>query len=202
MKKIGILGGSFDPVHCGHLLLSRAVAEACKFDQIMLMPASKAPHKKQGTFATATERLNMLQLAIRNDPLFQINTLELDRGAVSYTIDTLRALRADHPDNAYYFIIGMDSLLELHSWKQILDLLNLCTFVTVARSGVNHPLNIDDLMLPKPQAQKLLDNIIKTPVWEISSSNIRERIAKRLSIRYLVPEAVEDYILKTGVYSC
>ena len=199
-KRVGILGGSFDPVHLGHLLIAHAVSEALDLERVLLLPAAIPPHKRGGTRATGAERLEMLRLASAGDPLLELCTLELDRGGVSYAVDTLRAFRERRPGCAPYFIIGMDSLRELHAWRQAHELAELCTFVTVDRPGVDRPVSAAELKLPAPWAERLMAGIVPVRTWDVSSSEIRRRIAAGLTIRYLVPTAVEAFIHARGLY--
>ncbi len=200
MKRVGILGGTFNPIHLGHLLIAHAVAEALDLERVLLMPAAQPPHKTGGILATAAERLEMVSRSIAGDPLLDVSTLELDRGGVSYAVDTLRAFRAGHPDSDPHFIIGMDSLRDLHSWRCVDELLGLCTFVTVDRPGVDRPPGPADLRLPDPWPARLLAGIVPVRTWDVSSSEIRRRIAIGQPIRYLVMPSVEAFIRERGLY--
>jgi nicotinate-nucleotide adenylyltransferase len=200
MKRVGILGGTFNPVHLGHLLVAHAVAEALDLERVLLLPAARPPHKPRGLLAAPDERLAMVRLSLAGDPLLDVSTLELDRGGTSYAVDTMRLFRAQNPDVAPCFIIGMDSLRELHSWHRVGELLELCTFATVDRPGVDRPVDPTELRLPPPWPERLLAGIVPIRTWEVSSSEIRRRIAVGRSIRYLVSPAVEAFIRERGLY--
>jgi len=200
MERVGILGGTFDPVHLGHLLLAQTVREQCGLDRVLLMPCCTPPHKACGTQATAEARLAMVRLAVADDPALGVCTLEFERGGISYAVDTLRAFRARQPDAEPFFIMGMDSLRELHLWHRVEELLTLCAFVIVERPGVDRPLAPGDLELPFPWPERLLGQVIRGRLCDISSREIRRRIASGLPIRYLVPPAVEAFIRERGLY--
>jgi len=200
VERVGILGGTFNPVHLGHLLIAHAVAEALGLDRVLLMPSAHPPHKLSGILATGDERLEMVRLGIAGDPLLDVCTQELDRGGVSYAVDSMRAFRERHPGCAPHFIIGMDSLRELHTWRRVDELLDLCAFVTVDRPGVDRPVRPAELPLPAPWPERLLAGIVPVRTWEVSSTEIRRRIAAGLTIRYLVPPAVEAFIRTRGLY--
>ena len=201
MQRIGILGGTFNPVHIGHLLMAQTVREQCGLNRVLLMPCHTPPHKSCDVLAPAADRLAMLQQVVAADPTLEICTLELERGGISYAVDTLTAFRTRYPECEPYFIIGMDSLRELHLWHRVADLLQLCTFVPVERPGVDRPLTPDELQLPHPWPEHMLKHVIRGRLCDVSSSEIRRRVAENLTIRYLVPPAVEQYILRQGLYA-
>ena len=202
MRHIGILGGSFNPIHLGHLLNGRAAAEVCGLDSVLLVPSNVSPFKcGQPGQAERADRLEMVRLSIEGDPLFEPCALELERGGISYSIDTVNALREKHPADRFSFIIGMDSLRELSHWHRIGELLTLCDFITVERPGVDAPVAEAALAFPPEVRQRLLAGVITGRPCDISSSEIRRRIAKGMSIRYLVCPAVEAYIRSRGLYA-
>ena len=201
LRRIGILGGTFNPVHIGHLLLAQAAREACGLERVLLMPCHTPPHKSCETPASAADRLEMVRLAVAGDPGLETCELEIERGGVSYAVETMGAFHARQPDCAPYFIIGMDSLREMHLWRRADDLLRLCEFITVERPGIDRPVSPDELRLPAPWPQRLLAGVIRGRPCEVSSSEIRRRVAERRPIRYLVPSAVEQYILRRGLYA-
>ena len=202
MKRIGILGGTFNPIHLGHLFIGRAAAEAFGLDSVLLMPCSVSPFKcgVPGLVAGA-DRLEMVRLSVAGDPLFEPCSLDLERGGISYAIDTVKALRERHPQDHFSFIIGMDALRELSHWHKVDEMLTLCDVVTVARPGVDVPLTREALAFPDEVRTRLLDQVIPGRLCDISSSEIRRRIAEGRSIRYLVCPAVEEYILSRGLYA-
>ena len=201
MIRLGILGGTFNPVHNGHLLMAHTAASAFGLERVLLVPSSLPPHKELAGGVSAVHRLAMLRLAAAGDPLVTVDTVEIDRGGVSYAIDTVRHLADRDPGCELFFIIGLDSLLELYRWKDVTGFLNLCRVVTVNRPGIlGRPLRNDDLNLPEALSQRLLEDVVSHTMCEASSSEIRERIAKRLPIGYLVPESVERYIRDHALY--
>ncbi len=201
MIRLGILGGTFNPVHNGHLLMAHTAAAAFGLERVLLVPSSLPPHKELAGGVSAVHRLAMLRLAAAGDPLVTVDTVEIDRGGVSYAIDTVRHLADREPGCELFFIIGLDSLLELHRWKDVTGFLSLCRVVTVNRPGIlGRPLRNDDLNLPEARSQRLLEDVVSHTMCEASSSEIRERIAKRLPIGYLVPESVERYIRDHALY--
>ncbi len=201
MEKIGILGGTFNPVHIGHLLVAQTVREACGLDRVLLMPCHTPPHKVCEVLAPVADRLAMVRLAVADDPTLDVCTLEIERGGVSYAVDTLTAFRARYPDAEPHFIIGMDSLHELHLWHRAEDLLQLCTFIVVDRPGIDRAVSPDELHFPAPESKRLLAGVIHGRLCEVSSREIRKRVAENLPIRYHVLPAVEQYILRHGLYS-
>ncbi len=194
-ERIGIFGGSFNPVHLGHLVAAQDALEHMGLTRVVFLPAAQPPHKPARPLAPAAERLDLLRLAIADDPRFEVSDDEIARGGISYTVDTLRRFRARHPEAKLYFLVGGDSLLELHSWRDIHAVLELAEIVTVTRPGVAlDRLNADTLRLPDPWPARLAANVVAGHRIDVSSTDIRNRVARGLSIRYLVPAAVERYI--------
>ena len=200
-KKIGILGGTFNPVHTGHLLMAQTVRETCGLDRVLLMPCHTPPHKVCETLAPVADRLAMVRLAVADDPGLDVCTLETERGGVSYAVDTLAAFRAQNPACDPHFIIGMDSLRELHLWHRVEELLRICAFIVVERPGIDRPVFPDELRLPAPWPERLLASVVRGRLCEVSSREIRMRVAENRPIRYLVMPAVEQYILRRGLYA-
>ncbi|CAI3351992.1 nicotinate-nucleotide adenylyltransferase [Enterococcus cecorum] len=186
-KQVGILGGNFNPVHNQHLLIADQVGTALNLEKVYLMPEYLPPHVDEKDTIEAEHRLNMLKLAIADNPLFDIEQAELQRKGKSYTYDTMKALIAQNPDTDYYFIIGGDMVEYLPKWYKIDELVEMVQFVGVKRPGYT----IDTLY---PIIW------IDAPMMDLSSSLIRKKIAQGCSIRYLVPEAVRNYILEKGLY--
>ena len=186
-KQVGILGGNFNPVHNQHLLIADQVGTALNLEKVYLMPEYLPPHVDEKDTIEAEHRLNMLKLAIADNPLFDIEQAELQRKGKSYTYDTMKALIAQNPDTDYYFIIGGDMVEYLPKWYKINELVEMVQFVGVKRPGYT---------IDTPYPIIWLD----TPMMDLSSSLIRKKIAQGCSIRYLVPEAVRNYILEKGLY--
>ncbi len=201
-ERIGIFGGSFNPVHLGHLVAAQDVLEQMGLTRVIFLPAAQPPHKLSQARAPASDRLEMLRLAVGDDPRFEVSSDEIDRGGISYTVDTLRRFRARYPDAALYFLIGGDTLLELHTWREIETVLELAEIVTVGRPGISlEAITAQTLNLPDPWPARLAANIVVGHRMEISSTDIRNRCARGSSIRYLVPARVERYISAHRIYS-
>jgi nicotinate-nucleotide adenylyltransferase len=205
MKKrmrIGLFGGSFDPVHHGHLIAASTALEAFELDRIVLIPCHIQPHKHAGPLTPGADRMAMLQQAVEANDALSVSDIELQRGGISYTIDTLDALQQQFPEAELYFIIGEDSLTDLHRWHRIEELLERCRFITLARPGSNARNQPPEaLNLPSHHAERILASIADSRLIDISSSDIRTRIASGRSIRYLVPLQVEAYILLHRLYA-
>ena len=205
--RVGILGGTFDPVHIGHLLLAQSALETWKLDKVIFMPNNVSPLKLEKRQSSFRHRLAMLKLALRGQSQFEVSDIEFRRGGVSYTFDTVTALKKTHPDWDIYFIIGMDSLRELHLWYRAKELIKICRVVTLARPyselGIrNEELGIKSRVagFSQKDSKQLIKDIATSRQIDISSSEIRSRIAKQQEIRYLVPERVEKYIHKQRLY--
>lgn len=186
-KKIGILGGTFNPIHNGHLIIAEQVLNQLGLDEIRFMPDFIPPHVDQKLALPAKERVAMIHAAINDNPLFSIELAEIIRGGISYTVDTIKNLRQQHPENEYYFIIGGDMVEYLPKWHQIDQLIKLVRFVGVKREG--YP-----VQSPYPIIW------VDVPYIGISSTLIRSKIRHHQSIRYLVPEAVRAYIKEHHLY--
>lgn len=185
--RFGILGGSFNPVHHGHLIIATRAAEALDLDRVLLIPTAISPLKSPSVLASPTDRLAMVRLAIRGNPLLGVSDLEVRRGGTSYTVDTLRALRKTHRGE-FVLILGADAARLLPRWKSVQEVRRLAEVAIVGRPGLRMP-----GIMPK-------GTIVPVPQLEISSTDIRERVRRGLSIRYLVPEAVERLIRRKRLY--
>lgn len=187
MKKVGILGGTFNPPHYGHLLIASEVQESLHLDKIWFMPNHEPPHKQKPESANDQNRLQMLKLAVSGNPGFQIQTIELEREGPSYTIDTMKLLNEKYRDHQFYFIIGADMIEYLPKWYKIDELVKLVQFVGVARPSysrqTDYPVQYVDV-----------------PVIDISSSIIRERLHNGKSVKYLLPDNVIAYIKENHLY--
>ena len=198
-RKIGILGGTFNPIHLGHLLMAQDAWEQLGLERVVFIPSAEPPHKSFEGRVTSAQRLAMVKLAILGDERFAADDLEVRRGGKSYTIDTLTELRRRMPRAKFFFIIGADSLRELHRWKEVQRLVRLCTFVTVPRPGFE-PKPVIDPKLDTNTRRRLRQSVLRGHACDISSRDIRARIAQGKSIRYLVPDAVGRYIETHQVY--
>ena len=197
----GILGGTFNPVHLGHLALARAAREAFGLGEVWLVPCAVPPHKTSSGLAPDADRLAMLRLAAGTEPgsWLRVSDIEMRLPPPSWTLRTLEALRAAHPGRAFAFVIGGDTLTQLHTWHRPLDVLPLARFVTLARAGYGRP-PADAIRLPAPWPDRLLADYREAALPDISSSGVRDRIHRGQPIDGLVPEGIIRYIEEKGLY--
>lgn len=196
-SKIGLFGGSFDPIHNGHVKAARRALEAGGLDAVWFMPTAASPFKSGRAFASARDRIEMVKRAVEGEPRFSVCDAETARGGISYTVDTVRLLRRRHPDVDFFFIIGADSLANLHQWHEAEALVGLCDFITLARPGWEAD------RVPGFDVEtetRLRRGIIKDFAVEVSSSEIRRRVSNGESIGEMVPAAVAAYIAGHPVY--
>jgi nicotinate-nucleotide adenylyltransferase len=200
--RLGILGGSFNPVHIGHLLLAQSLSDKLELSRILFIPCACPPHKKASSLLPAKHRLAMLELAVEGNIHFEVSDIEIQRGGTSYSVDTVRQLKEQYPDVELNFIVGTDTLKELHTWRKIEELLSLCRVVAAARPGPSTTsLSVNDIKLPAPWPERLIGNIVSSRLIDISSSDIRYRLAEGLSVRFMVPQSVEMYILEHRLWT-
>jgi nicotinate-nucleotide adenylyltransferase len=199
--RLGIFGGSFDPVHLGHLILAETCREEAQLDQVWFVPAATPPHKSQAFLAPSAARLEMLKLAIGGHPHFVLSTLELDRGGVSYTVDTLTRIHQQHPEAKLYFLMGADSLVDLPGWREPRRICQLAIPLVVRRSG-SPPPDLEGLRayVDPPRWAEIEASQVEAPLIQLSSTDLRRRIRERKSIRFRTPRAVEQYILAQQLY--
>lgn len=200
-KRIGLFGGSFDPVHIGHLIIAQDAAERLELSEVVFVPAAIPPHKQHLQQVSAEHRVNMLNLSTETDIRFSVSEMELSRGGVSYTFDTVSDFRSERPDVEPFLIVGSDTLVDLHNWYNIDELLQLCKVASFMRPGESD-LDIisEKVQLDRSNKEMVLENVFESHMVGISSSEIRMRVAEGLSIKYLVPPEVEMYIFEHGLY--
>jgi nicotinate-nucleotide adenylyltransferase len=199
--RIGILGGSFDPVHYGHLLLAETCRETCRLDEIRFVPAAIPPHKQDRQRAPARQRIEMLRRAIAGHRPFSVSTVEVDRGGVSYTVDTLRALRRSHPQAELFLLLGADAIQDLPTWWEPAEICRLATVVAVARPpGPPPDLRVLAAVAGAERLELFRRYQVRMPLIELSSSDIRRRVQTGRSVRFRTPRAVEDFIRQQGLY--
>ena len=198
-RRIGILGGTFNPIHLGHLLMAQDAMEQVGLDRVKFIPSATPPHKAADTLASERDRLQMIRLAIRGNDRFDADDIEIQRGGRSYSVDTLTELRRREPRADFYFIIGADSLRELHLWREVERVVSLCTFVTVPRPGFE-PKPVVDRRLDAATRRRLRQHVLHGHSCDIASREIRARVASGRPIRYLVPDAVYQYMRRRKLY--
>jgi len=190
----GIMGGTFDPIHVAHLIVAEQVADQLGLTRVIFVPSARPPHKPNGDVTPVGHRLEMVRLAIDGNDRLELSDLEAKRPEPSYTIDTIMQFRRElGGEERLHFIMGADSLTQFFTWKEPLRLLSACEFVVVPRPGVS--LDDGDDRIRERAA------VLDTPLIEVSSSDIRDRVRSGRSIRYLVPRTVETYILEKNLYS-
>jgi len=200
-QRIGIFGGTFDPIHIGHLLLAEMAREALELSQVRFVVAATAPHKQSQHTTDGKKRLEMVQLAIGGNVHFVADSRELDRGGTSYTVDTLSQLQQEFPQADLVFLMGQDSLAELHTWRQPQRICELAFVAVLARGGRPQPdLQLLKEYLPAAQQAELASHLVPMPQIEMSSSDIRQRIAQGRSVRYQLHPAVAAYIEAQQLY--
>lgn len=200
--RLGMFGGSFDPVHYGHLLLAEICREECRLDQVWFVPAATAPHKRNKGHASDSQRLEMLRLAVAGQETFQVSDVEIERGGISYTVDTLQTIRAQRPTDELFFLIGADSLDDFHNWREPKTICQLATIIVVDRHGWQ-PVDLErfaDFADPQ-RLEEIRKHRVEFPLIEISSTDIRHRAAAGKSIRFRLPRAVEKYIETNKLYA-
>ncbi|MCI0492732.1 MAG: nicotinate-nucleotide adenylyltransferase [Planctomycetes bacterium] len=195
--RLGIYGGSFDPAHYAHLALARACQEQARLDEVWFMPTAVQPLKQHGPLATDAQRIEMLRLAIHHERGWRVSTLEIDRGGLSYTVDTLRHIRAELPDARLFFLMGADTLSEVPEWRESAEIFRLATPLVVRRAGRPEP-DLSPLAELCPEEKPPLG--IEMAAMAISSTEIRHRVATGKPIDELVPPAVAVYIAEHDLY--
>ncbi len=194
MERVGILGGTFDPPHIGHLVLAEYARTALNLDCVLFVPAADPPHKHQLRYGIE-HRLPMLELAIAGNDQFVISRVDVDRPGPHYTVDMIRILQQQHPKTEYYFLMGGDSLHHLPQWYHPLELIALCKLAVMARPGTEVA---PDLKALPGLAERVI--MIDSPMLGFSSTEVAERLEAGKSVRYLVPDAVLTYIQENGLY--
>jgi len=189
---IGILGGTFNPPHVGHLIVAERVREELGLDKILFIPSAISPHKQHIQLADAAYRIEMVQLAVLGRQFFEASDIEIARGGVSYTVDTLDQLKRMYPDDTFFLLIGMDNLAEFNTWKSPEKIVDLANVVVMTRAGFKPNEVLGEY------GKKV--TFCQVPEIEISSSDIRARVKQGKSIRFLVPKPVESYIMYRKLY--
>lgn len=197
-RKNGVLGGTFDPIHYGHLAAAEEARVRLGLEKVIFVVASIPPHKQNEPVSPAADRMAMVELALASNPFFEVSRIDIDRPGPSYSVDTISLLQKQLGPNAeIYFIMGFDSLLELPKWKDPQRLIQLCRLVAVNRPHYHGDLKQLEKAIPGLSQRT---EIINMPAVDISSSDLQERVKKELPIKYQVPPPVEDYIYSQGLY--
>lgn len=199
-KRIGILGGTFNPIHCGHLIIAESVRESFSLEKVLLIPSGLPPHKPDSEVIDPERRYEMVRRAVNSNPFFEASRVEIDTDGYTYTVNTLQALKKAYGSEAVlYFIIGADIIPELTTWKEYRTVFGLCEFIAVRRPGIDKKSAETAVgRLKSEYAAKI--NLVDAPLIDISSSEIREKCNAGKSIKYLVAEGVEEYIITEGLY--
>jgi nicotinate-nucleotide adenylyltransferase len=215
-KGIGLFGGTFDPVHHGHLRAGEEIRQAFSLAWVEFMPARTPPHKTDHPITEVKHRIAMLRLAVEGNPYFRVSEVEASREGVSYLVDTLKAYRAHYPPEvSLYFIMGMDSFQEIATWHRYSELFALSHFIVISRPGYERPALSDVVaeevassFLDSRQGEEQIEHVsghrvhfCETTLLDIAASRLRAWISEEKSVRYLIPEAVWDYVQEHGLYT-
>ncbi len=200
MNRLGIMGGTFDPIHYGHLVGAEMARSKFNLSKVLFIPSGTPPHKDRSDISAAGLRYEMIERAIQDNPAFDISAIELERKGPSYTVDTLRVLREDWPDHELYFITGSDVLCEIFSWHEVEEILKMTEFIGAARPGFDASDFLLKVHQEHPEAQGRI-HYLEVPALAISSTDIRARVKLGEPIRYLLPEPVRLFIQDHGLYT-
>ena len=215
-ERAGLFGGTFDPVHMGHLRAAEEIREILSLDKVYFIPAALAPHKKTAIATPSLHRLEMLRLAVSDNPGFEVCDYELGKDMPSYTVETLRYLKKANPDSEYYFMVGNELFREIETWREWRELFRLSNFAVITRPGYSEPggeklplalendfsyyKEIENVTFYRDKNSSLIAFSSITGL-EVSSTEIRRCVKSGRSIKYLVPASVEEYILRNGIYA-
>jgi len=200
--RLGLFGGSFDPVHLGHLVLAESCRQQCRLDQVRFLPTGQAPHKQEGSVASGTQRIEMLELATAGHEAFVVDPFEVQREGITYTVLTLEHFAKAMPEADLFFLVGADMLNDLPNWREAARVCEMATFVSVRRAGEPEPdFTVLESIASPERIELFRQHQVQMPGIGLSSTAIRHQVSQGLSIRYLVPRAVEEYILTHGLYA-
>lgn len=200
MKKIGIMGGTFNPIHYGHLLMAESAYHQFGLDEVLIMPNKSTYYKKMVHTVTEEQRLDMIRMAIADNDHFTLSLEEINRGGTTYTVETLYSLTEQNSDCEFYFILGADSLYYIDTWYKAEEIFKLAVIVVAGRGGASVSALDSQIEYIEDRFDGARIEKLYSPIMEISSSNIRKRIKNGDSIRYLLPQNVADYILENNIY--
>jgi nicotinate-nucleotide adenylyltransferase len=197
-QRLGILGGTFDPPHVGHLILGEYAADALQLDRLLFVPAADPPHKRDEIHTPIEHRLALLAAAIADNPRFALSRVDVDRPGPHFSADMIHLLRDQYPGAELFFIMGADSLVSFPTWERSLEIMRVCTLAVMRRPGISFSSDMHETVLPG-LAERI--TIIDAPLIDISSTHVAERLARGLSIRYLVTDPVRAYIEEHHLFS-
>lgn len=198
-RRIGIYGGSFDPIHLGHLLLAETCRETCALDEVWFLPCANPPHKPAGSLTSGKLRAEMIELAIAGNRAFGVCCIELERSGPSFTVDTLRQLTQQYPTNEFCFLMGADSLADLPLWREPQTILELAEVIAVNR-GQQAPPSLDHLEKQLGSQARDRITLVTMPAIDISATDLRQRVRANHSLRFRVPRAIEAFIAQHGLF--
>jgi nicotinate-nucleotide adenylyltransferase len=198
MKNIGIFGGTFNPIHIGHLIAAQEVMDRMKLEKIIFLPTGNPPHKNENDVISAIHRFNMVKLAIEDNEKFGYSDIEVKREGKTYTYDTLCQLHNIYYDTRFYFIIGFDTLRDIDTWKRVEEVFNIASFIVVNRG--NYIFEMNSELEDKRIKYNANISVVNIPDIGISSTDIRKRVCLNDSIKYLVPDKVAEYIERNDLY--
>jgi len=201
-ENIGLFGGTFDPPHLGHLISAQSLAEQLDLARVVFIPSGNPPHKRDQSVSNGQHRVNMLKLAMADNPRFEVSGWELEQNSLTYTIKSVCHFQEAFAGSRLFWLIGLDNLADLPNWYQFEKLIDMVDIATAYRGGLDLEKVLSSVRakLSGSQFDKLRKNIVRTPMIEIAAHEIRGRVKAGLSIRYLVPPAVEEYIRREGLY--
>lgn len=199
MKKIGILGGTFDPIHYGHLFIAENARQFFSLDKVIFIPTGTPPHKLSIHITDKEHRYNMTKLATCDNPKFDISKIEVDRIGTSYTVDTISELEKLYPNSTFYYIVGADSLLDMVNWKDFEKLFKRIEIISINRMTSKF-VDIDDVAKMMNKQYGAIIHTLEMPILEVSSTEIRRRIKENLPIKYMLSDSVIEYIFSNDIY--
>jgi nicotinate-nucleotide adenylyltransferase len=198
--RLGVFGGSFDPIHYGHLLLAECCRDMRRLDCVLFMPTAVPPHKQDCVLSPAEHRVAMVELAIGGNPAFAVSRYEVERGGVNYTVDTLTHLHAEQPEAELFFLMGADMLVDLPHWRRAPQVCTLALPIVVRRGPAEPDFEGLRAIATPDRVEEIRRHQVEMPAMALSSTEIRRRVAAGQSIRYQTPAAVEQYLLAHGLY--
>lgn len=198
--RLGIMGGTFDPIHNGHLVAAEMARGEFNLSKVLFIPSGTPPHKIRRDVSAANLRFEMVELAIKDNPAFDLSALEIERKGLSYTVETIRILRRTWPEHELYFITGTDALLEIFSWREAEEILTMIQFIGAARPGFDARDFLIKVQQEHPETQGRI-HYLEVPALAISSTDIRSRVRHGQPIRYLLPESVRLFLQQHGLYT-